>query len=311
MFIVIKNKIVYNLIVLIGGNMFVNFIQGFCMALADSVPGVSGGTIAFLMGFYDKFINSLNNLISGNKKERIEALKFLFKLGIGWVVGMILAISILASVFDKGIYKVSSLFLGFIISSIPLMIMEEKNVLKGKYYNLFYALLGALAVIMLSVFKFGSSIDVSNLSIGMILYVLVAGMLAISAMVLPGISGSTVLLTFGLYVSIITAVKEVLSFDFSNLILLIIFGLGVILGIIVSLKGIKKVLKKYRSATIYAVIGMMIGSLYAIVMGPTTLEVPKEMMSFETFEVLFFVIGIVIVFGLEKIKKLPWYQKES
>lgn len=291
--------------------MIVNFIRGFCMALADSVPGVSGGTIAFLMGFYDKFINSLNDLMTGSKKEKIEAFKFLFKLGIGWIVGMILAVSILASVFDSGIYKVSSLFLGFIIASIPIMIIEEKSVLKGKYYNLFYTLLGILAVVLLSVFKFGSNIHVSNLGFGTIIYILVAGMLAISAMVLPGISGSTVLLTFGLYVSIITAVKEVLSFDFSNILLLIIFGIGVILGVVVSLKGIKKVLHKYRSATIYAVIGMMLGSLYAIVMGPTTLEVPKEMMSFDTFNIIYFIIGVVIVFGLEKIKKLPWYKKES
>lgn len=291
--------------------MIVNFIQGFCMALADSVPGVSGGTIAFLMGFYDKFINSLNNLISGSKEERKDSFKFLFKLGIGWIIGMILAISILASVFDKGIYKVSSLFLGFIIASIPIMIIEEKSILKGKYFNLFFTLLGIIAVVLLSVSKFGSNIDVSNLNIGMILYVLIAGMLAISAMVLPGISGSTVLLTFGLYVSVITAIKEVLGFNFDNLLLLIIFGIGVILGIFVSLKGIKKVLNKYRSATIYMVIGMMIGSLYAIVMGPTTLEVPKEMMNFETFNILFFIIGIITVFCLERIKKLPWYKKES
>lgn len=291
--------------------MIVNFIRGFCMALADSVPGVSGGTIAFLMGFYDKFINSLNALISGSKKERIDAIKFLMKIALGWAFGMILAVSILANVFDSGIYKVSSLFLGFIIASIPIMISEEKAVLKGKYYNLVYALLGALVVVMLSVFNFGSGIDVSNLNVGMFLYILVAGMIAISAMVLPGISGSTVLLTFGLYTSVITAVKEVLHFDFTNLGLLIIFAIGVILGVIVSLRGIKKILEKYRSATIYAVVGMMIGSLYAIVMGPTTLEVPKKMLTFKEFDIIFFIIGIVIVFGLEKIKKLPWYKKES
>ena len=54
------------------------------MALADSVPGVSGGTIAFILGFYDDFVNSLNNLISRNKNGRINALKFLSKIGIGW-----------------------------------------------------------------------------------------------------------------------------------------------------------------------------------------------------------------------------------
>ncbi len=68
-----------------------NFIRGFCMALADSVPGVSGGTIAFLLGFYDKFISSLDNLISGTKEERKEAIVFLIKIGIGWAVRICLS----------------------------------------------------------------------------------------------------------------------------------------------------------------------------------------------------------------------------
>ena len=61
--------------------MFLNGIRGFCMALADSVPGVSGGTIAFLLGFYDTFIGSLNDMISRDNKKRKKALFFLIKLG--------------------------------------------------------------------------------------------------------------------------------------------------------------------------------------------------------------------------------------
>ena len=64
----------------------INGFRGFCMALADSVPGVSGGTIAFILGFYDKFVTSLNNIIFGNKKEKKEAVFFLIKLGIGWII---------------------------------------------------------------------------------------------------------------------------------------------------------------------------------------------------------------------------------
>ena len=69
------------------------------MALADSVPGVSGGTIAFLLGFYDQFIDSIDDLISGTKEERKVAILFLIKLGIGWVCGFVLAVLILTSVF--------------------------------------------------------------------------------------------------------------------------------------------------------------------------------------------------------------------
>ena len=68
-------------------NYIIQFIRGFCMALADSVPGVSGGTIAFLLGFYDKFINSLNNLMGKDKEKRKEAILFLLKLAIGWIIG--------------------------------------------------------------------------------------------------------------------------------------------------------------------------------------------------------------------------------
>lgn len=108
----------------------IDMIRGFCMAMADSVPGVSGGTIAFLMGFYDKFINSLNDLISGKKAEKIEALKFLAKLGVGWVVGFVSCVLILTKLFDTYIYEISSLFIGLTLFAIPVVFMEEKRVLK-------------------------------------------------------------------------------------------------------------------------------------------------------------------------------------
>ena len=169
--------------------MIIDVIRGFFMALADSVPGVSGGTIAFLMGFFDKFINSLNYLLKGTKEEKIKSIKFLAKLFLGWIIGMGLAVTILANLFDKEIYKMSSLFLGFIIAAIPVMIIEEKETVKGKYINIIWAIVGALAVILLPSLKMGSNLDLTNLNIGMFIYIFIAGMLAISAMVLPGISG--------------------------------------------------------------------------------------------------------------------------
>ena len=99
-----------------------NFIRGFCMALADSIPGVSGGTIAFILGFYDEFVNALNNIISGSKIDRINGFKFLSKIGIGWISGFILSVLFITNIFEKNIYEITSLFLGFIISSIPLII---------------------------------------------------------------------------------------------------------------------------------------------------------------------------------------------
>ena len=288
--------------------MIINFIRGLFMALADSVPGVSGGTIAFIMGFYDKFINSLDRLIYGNKKEKKEAFIFLIKIGIGWITGMILASLILASLFEKNIYEISSLFLGFIILSIPLIIKEEKKDLKGKYINLIFTLIGIFIVVLITklnpVSSTDNAVDITHLNIMLALYIILAGALAISAMVLPGISGSTLLLIFGLYVSIMTGIKETLHFNFSYLPALICFGLGVIIGILSIIKLIKKALDKYRSQTIYLVLGLMIGSIYAIIMGPTTLEIPRNPLSLDTFNIIFFIIGALIIIGLDKLKLL-------
>ena len=286
----------------------INLLRGACMALADSVPGVSGGTIAFILGFYDDFINSLNTLVSKNSKdEKKKAIKFLINLGIGWVIAFLLAVLFISSLFESHIYEISSLFIGFIIFAIPLIVKEDKDVIKGNYKNAIFTLIGIAIVSLITYFNpsfsgSGMDVSVSNLSIGFCIYVFVAGMIAISAMVLPGISGSTLLLIFGLYAPIINAIKEVLSINLSYLPVLIIFGLGVITGILGTIKGIKYCLQNHRSKTIYLIIGLMIGSIYAVIMGPTTLKVPEDPMTLSTFKIIFFVIGGLLILGLDRIK---------
>lgn len=286
-----------------------NGIRGFFMALADSVPGVSGGTIAFILGFYDKFINSLDDLMYGKKDKKIDAVKFLIKIGIGWVIGMVLAMLILTRIFESHIYQVSSLFMGFILLSIPVIIKEEKDNLKGKYYNLFFTLIGIAIVCLITYFNpmaggGETGVDITNLNFGLGLYIFIVGMVAISAMVLPGISGSTLLLIFGLYFPITTGIREFLHLHFEYFLPLCLFGCGVIAGILLVIRLIKLALKNARSQTIYCIIGLMIGSFYAIIMGPKTLTVPQDAMSFSTFNILFFVIGGALIFGLEKLKSI-------
>ncbi len=282
----------------------INFINGFCMALADSVPGVSGGTIAFILGFYDNFIGALDDLFRGNLEEKKKALVYLIKLGIGWAVGFVLAAIVLSSLFESHIYAMSSLFIGFIILAIPLVIKEEKDSIKGKYKNILFLILGIALVVGISLLtKTSIDVNIANPNIGTYIYTFFAGAIAICAMVLPGISGSTLLLIFGIYIPIMNAIKTFLTFDFSVVPILCAFGFGVIFGIVMFIKLLKICLKKFRSQTIYAILGMMVGSLYAIILGPTTLDVPKEMLTFETFNILFFVIGCVVIVGLELLKK--------
>lgn len=286
----------------------INFIRGFFMALADSVPGVSGGTIAFLLGFYDEFLNSLNSLLSkDSKKDKIKAVRFLIKLGFGWIIGFILAVLFLSSLFENNIYRVSSLFIGFIVASFPLIIKEEKEALKANYINIIFSLLGILLVTVITYFNPVSSsggIDISlnKFSIGLMIYVFVAGLIAISAMVLPGISGSTLLLIFGLYTSVITGIKEIFSLNFSSLPVIIVLALGILTGIVTTIKVIRILLKKHRPKMIHFILGLMIGSIYAVINGPTTLEVYHPQMNFQNFSIIFFFIGVGLILALEKVK---------
>ena len=278
------------------------------MALADSVPGVSGGTIAFLLGFYDQFIDSIDDLISGTKAERKAAILFLIKLGIGWVCGFVLAVLILTSVFESHIYAISSLFIGFIIFAIPIVIKEEKECLLAKKAAIPFILVGAAVVSAITYFNpvsgEGSGVNLDHLTPGLAIFVFFAGMIAISAMVLPGISGSTILLILGLYLPIITAIKEFLHLHFESFFTVVLFGCGVLVGAVSIVKLIRKALDNFRAQTIYLIIGMMLGSIYAVVMGPTTLEVPQPAMGIHDFSILFFIIGGIVIFGLQKMKDM-------
>ena len=86
--------------------MIRTIINGACMSLADSVPGVSGGTVAFIMGFYDKFIKSTNDIFYARGEERKKAIFYLIKLGIGWAIGMIASVLILTASFIPAVRNV-------------------------------------------------------------------------------------------------------------------------------------------------------------------------------------------------------------
>ncbi len=288
--------------------VIMTMIQGFCMSLADSVPGVSGGTIAFIMGFYDQFIGSLDAMVSGNKEQKKKAAVFLVKLMCGWGIGFCMSVLVIGNLFHTYIYQLCSLFMGLTIFSLPIIFREEKESIIGHYKNVIFALIGVGVVVAITYSNqhigAGSSVDISALSWKNGIYLFVVAMIAISAMVLPGISGSTLLLIFGLYVPIISGIKEFLHFNFQYVPALFVFGCGVIVGILSVIKLVKLGLERHRSAMIYFILGLMFGSLYAIVMGPTTLDVPQEAMGVKTFHVVFFLLGGVILFALEKLKHI-------
>ena len=276
-------------------------IHGFCMALADSVPGVSGGTVAFIMGFYDRFINALHDLFGRDAAARRTALAYLAKLGAGWIAGMALCVSLLADLFAAHIYFMSSLFLGLTVASIPFVALAEKAALRR--WQLFpFALVGAALVVSLTALRASSgllTVDMAHLQVPDAAYLFLAGAVAVTAMVLPGISGSSILLIAGVYLPVIQAIRQFLHLDLQVVPGLMALGFGIIAGAALSIKAIRAALRKHCTAMIWFILGLMLGSLYAIVMGPASLQTPQPPLAAASFRLLAFLLGVGLLAGLE------------
>ena len=133
-------------------------------------------------------------------------------------------------------------------------------------------------------------------------YLVLCGVLAISAMLLPGISGSTLLLIFGVYIPAVNAVKELLHLHLEYLPGVLALCVGVGMGIILTSNAIRRALQNHRSRMIYLILGLMLGSLYAIAMGPTTLDVPQAALNMGNFRLAGFLVGVLLLAGLEWLK---------
>ena len=276
------------------------------MALADSVPGVSGGTIAFILGFYDRFLNALHSLFGKDADARKSAVIYLLKLGLGWIFGMGACVLTLSRLFEAHIYFMSSLFLGLTLASFPFVLRAEKKSLRGQERYAPFALFGLLLVVLLTLLRantVGVAIRFAGVPVWMLGYIFLSGAVAITAMVLPGISSSTILLIAGVYLTAIQAIRAFLGFDFSVFPGLCALGLGMIAGVGLSIHAIRAALRKYRSQMVWMILGLMAGSLYAIVMGPAGLDAPQPPVSFETFDLPGFALGVAILLGLELLRK--------
>ena len=205
------------------------------------------------------------------------------------------------------------LFLGFIFPSIFIIAKEEYACIQKKWQYTPFVILGIAIVAALTYMNSKVQVvdvDLTHFSVPTALYLFLAGAVAITAMFLPGISGSTVLLIFGVYLPVISGVKELLHLHFGVLPMIIVFGVGVICGALVSVKGIQKSLEKYRGQMVMLILGMLIGSLYAIVSGPVTVDKANAILNKDNFSIVFFLIGLALMVLLQVVKtKLEKKQK--
>src|SRR5574344_77697 len=280
-------------------------IDGILMSSADVVPGVSGSTIAFILGFYDEFLTALHNCISKNKELRKAGIVYILKLLPGFTIGMILTVLVLASIVENHCYLLSSIFLGLTLASIPFLAMQERNVLTKTYRHLGFVVLGIACSVgmyflrdLLSI----SIVDFHALRLSQYVYVFIVCAFAMASMLLPGISGSSLLLILGVYTPMLTAAKDLLHLDFSVLPGLVIAVIGMLVGSLLSIQSVKSFIQKHRGAAMYLILGLIAGSVYAIVQAPSIRVDPLPPLSIKTFSIPGFLIGIALIGALEVMK---------
>ncbi|MDS0929196.1 putative membrane protein [Staphylococcus capitis] len=243
-----------------------NILKGFGMGTSDLIPGVSGGTIALLLGIYDDFISSVSGLFS---KRFWPSFKFLLPI----LLGMGLAIALLSNLFNYllSYHEIPTMFFftGLIIGIIPYLLKTSnfKQMFKTKHYLMI--LIGIIILVIITLLNNGDkhSGETLTLSLGLIIKYFIAGMFASSAMLLPGISGSFMLLVFGAYGTVMFSISELVNLNFTALPILIIIGLGILTGFMLSSRMIQYFLHHHTRMTFALIIGFVIGSIYAVFPG--------------------------------------------
>lgn len=246
-----------------------NLYRGLMMGISDLIPGVSGGTIAVVLGIYDRLLQAISGFFSREWKRHIG---FLIPLALGMGTAILLLSRVIEYVLEHYFAPTQFFFIGLVLGVLP-MITRQAGDLKG--FRPLHIVSLILAAILLAALAFvqgdQSAAPITDLNAPAIAGLFLAGALASTAMLLPGISGSLVLLLLGVYPTAIYALSN-LHFP-----LIAIIGAGVLIGFVASSKGIRYLLRHYAKVTHAVTIGLLAGS--TIVMFPGIPEGPVALIS--------------------------------
>ncbi|MBD7984232.1 DUF368 domain-containing protein [Sporosarcina sp. Sa2YVA2] len=235
-----------------------NIYRGFLMGISDLIPGVSGGTIAFLLGIYDRLLISISGFFSREWKKHIG---FLLPLGIGIGLTLLLFSKVIKFLLENYEQPTQFFFLGLILGVIP-FISKQAGVKKNFKFGHFILLIVVAVLLASTVFiKPADSTIITQLTFQNALGLFFAGWAGSMAMLLPGVSGSFVLLLLGVYATAINALATI------NLPIIIVIGAGVIVGFIASSKIIHYLLANFTHGMFAIIIGLIIGSVFVIYPG--------------------------------------------
>lgn len=251
-----------------------DLIKGLLMGVANVIPGVSGGTMAVSLGIYDKFIGGLSGFTRDWKKSVMTLLPIVIGMGIG-----ILSFSyIIPYCLEKYMFATCLTFIGLILGGVPALMKDFKS--KREYTKTKLGIAHVIAFIVLFAIAVGlpmlgtgvESTEVITASFGKIIILFLVGTVAAATMVIPGVSGSLVLMILGYYYGILNTIKDflhsVLEMNMSGIIngfsVIFPFGVGVLIGVVGIAKAIEYLFEKHSVITYSAIFGLIAASPIAI-----------------------------------------------
>ncbi len=252
-----------------------DIVKGMIIGVANIIPGVSGGTMMVSMGVYEKILGSINTLFKNFKKSVLT----LLPLAIGMVLGIGIFSFIIPYCLENYPFPTSFCFIGLILGGVPAIIIPAKASLKKENKNISFPhiiafiIFFAIAIIMAVLNETETNSANFDLNVIFIIKLFVIGVIASATMVIPGVSGSLVLMLLGFYSGIVSCISELItgltSFDMPVILhsvgVLVPFGLGVVVGIFAVAKLLDWLFAKYPSITYSGILGLIVASPIAIV----------------------------------------------
>ncbi len=245
-------------------------LKGVVIGVANIIPGVSGGTMAVSMGIYDKIIHAATHLLSEFKKS----MKLLIPILIGAALGLVVVARIIQMMFERVPFQTNLLFIGLILGGLPAMTKKVKGQSIRLPHILSCVLFFALVVGLAAMGETeGAAADLSFNMINVV-KLFGVGIIASATMVIPGVSGSMILMIMGYYNPVLSEINRfidnLVKFNVPGLLdgcaILIPFGIGVVVGIFAIAKVIEIIFTKFPYLAYWAIIGLIIASPFAILM---------------------------------------------
>lgn len=280
-------------------NNLILVLKGFVMGIANIIPGVSGGTLALTLGIYEKFIGAISHFFS-NLKENI---KFLIPIAIGMVIAILSMSRVISYSYDHFPIPTSLFFVGLVIGGIPMLYSKIKGKKERNEISSWLILLLSFSLVLLlafseQLFDLDISVSFTNMNITSYLLLLLVGVIAAATMIIPGVSGSLVLMLLGYYYPVLNVIKDLTKFKNigSNILIAGFFGIGILLGIVLISKLIEYLFQKYEVKTFYGVIGFILASIIAIPVS-TYNKVPNLVIDAPQVIIGIIVLGIGYIIG--------------